>query len=65
MQQIAPGFVTRQVVPCRACRGRGEIINGILLIIISLHGIIIILQIKINVRHALEIKLLMTGKYLK
>ena len=29
MQQIAPGFVTRQIVPCRACKGRGEIINGI------------------------------------
>ncbi|XP_003387983.1 PREDICTED: dnaJ homolog subfamily A member 1-like [Amphimedon queenslandica] len=27
MQQIAPGFVTRQIVPCRACKGRGEIIN--------------------------------------
>ena len=31
MQQIAPGFVTRQIVPCRACKGRGEIINGIYL----------------------------------
>jgi DnaJ family protein A protein 1 len=28
LQQLAPGFVARQMVQCHACNGRGEIING-------------------------------------
>lgn len=37
MHQIAPGFVTRQVVPCRSCKGRGEIINGIMIIYLFIY----------------------------
>ena len=28
MQQLGPGFVVRQMIPCHSCRGRGEIIDG-------------------------------------
>ena len=28
MQQLAPGFVARQMLPCNVCGGKGEIING-------------------------------------
>ena len=28
IQQVAPGFVARQVVACNVCQGKGEVING-------------------------------------